>query len=89
MQVRLAFSVAIHANREILLMDEVLAVGDQHFQKKALKKIESLLGEKRTVLFVSHDLGILSKLCTRLIWLDKGRLVADGPTEEILSLYRT
>ncbi|MCM8809507.1 MAG: ABC transporter ATP-binding protein [Candidatus Omnitrophica bacterium] len=75
MYVRLAFSVAAHFEPDILLVDEVLAVGDISFQKKCLGKMETLTKEARTVLFVSHNMGAIESLCTKCIWLDKGKIV--------------
>lgn len=87
MYVRLAFAVAAHWEPEILVVDEVLAVGDGAFQKKCLKKMEEVSGGGRTILFVSHNLQAIRALCPRTILLDKGRLVSDGPTEETLGKY--
>jgi lipopolysaccharide transport system ATP-binding protein len=79
MQTRLAFSVAAYLDPEILIVDEVLAVGDAEFQKKCLGKMqEASKGEGRTVLFVSHNMGAVDQLCDRVIWLDKGHLVLDS-----------
>ena len=87
MQVRLAFSVAAHLEPEILLIDEVLAVGDAEFQKRCLGRIEQVAGEGRTVLFVSHNLSAVNRLCPRAILLDGGRVVRDGPAAEVTSEY--
>jgi lipopolysaccharide transport system ATP-binding protein len=87
MYVRLAFAVAAHLEPEILIVDEVLAVGDIAFQRKCLGKMQSVHDSGRTVLFVSHNLTAVSKLCTRCILLTGGRLVADGPTAEVLNEY--
>ena len=89
MYVRLAFSVAAHLDPEILLVDEVLAVGDAEFQKRCLGKIESAGRSGRTVLFVSHNMPLISRLCERLLLLDAGRLVAEGPAEDVLATYLT
>src|SRR5688572_24323628 len=78
MYVRLAFAVAAHLNPEILIVDEVLAVGDAAFQRKCLGKMKDVAGGGRTVLFVSHNLGAIQQLCDRTIWLRDGRLVMDG-----------
>ena len=75
---RLAFSVAAHLEPEILLVDEVLAVGDAAFQKKCLGKMEELSGTGRTVLFVSHSMPSVLRLCPRVILLDGGHVTADG-----------
>lgn len=87
MQVRLGFSVAVHVDPRILIMDEVLAVGDQHFQKKCAVKINEFREQKRTLLFVSHSPESVKKLCKRVIWLDQGKLVADGTVDDILPAY--
>ena len=87
MQVRLAFSVAAHLEPEILLIDEVLAVGDAAFQKKCLGKMGSVAREGRTILFVSHNMGAISELCSRAMLLEHGRQVADGSVVDILGAY--
>jgi lipopolysaccharide transport system ATP-binding protein len=87
MYVRLAFSVAAHLEPEILIVDEVLAVGDADFQKKCLGKMRDVTGEGRTVLFVSHNMGAINTLCTSAILLDKGTIQAMGDTEKITGIY--
>jgi lipopolysaccharide transport system ATP-binding protein len=87
MYVRLAFAVAAHLEPDILLVDEVLAVGDGTFQKKCLGKMESVGQSNRTVLFVSHNLAAIRSICKRTILLESGRIILDGPTEEVLSQY--
>jgi len=87
MTVRLAFSVAAHLEPEILLVDEVLAVGDAEFQKRCLGKMESFGQSGRTVLFVSHSMPTIARLCPRLLLLDRGRLVEDGPAEHVIGRY--
>ena len=87
MYTRLAFSVAAHLDPEILLVDEVLAVGDYEFQKKCLGKMRDVSRAGRTVLFVSHNVGSISNLCSQVIWLDKGRVTAHGETEEVIGAY--
>ncbi|MBI2439731.1 MAG: ABC transporter ATP-binding protein [Candidatus Moranbacteria bacterium] len=89
MQVRLAFSVSIYANREILLMDEVLAVGDVDFQKKCLQEFERYKQNRRTVVLVSHDLASIEKYCDRVVVIDKGRLVFIGQPNEAIERYTT
>jgi lipopolysaccharide transport system ATP-binding protein len=84
---RLAFAVAAHLEPEILLVDEVLAVGDLEFQKKCLGKMEEVSRSGRTVLFVSHQMNQIRRLCERVIWLDGGRIVREGPTHEVVSAY--
>ena len=88
MFVKLAFSVAAHLESEILIMDEVLAVGDQDFQKKCLKKMrEAAQVEGRTVLYVSHNMETIRRLCNRCIVLDEGRIIFDGDVDEAVSVY--
>ena len=87
MQVRLAFAIAAHLEQEILLVDEVLAVGDAAFQKKCLIKMDSVAQEGRTVVFVSHQLGQVSALCTRAIRIHQGRIVQEGPVQEVIDSY--
>jgi lipopolysaccharide transport system ATP-binding protein len=87
MFVRLAFAVAAHLQPEILLIDEVLAVGDVAFQKKCLSRMESLSHSNHTVLFVSHNLGAIRQLCPRSIVIDGGRVVHDGATADALRAY--
>jgi len=87
MYVRLAFAVAAHLEPEILLVDEVLAVGDLQFQKKCLGKMQDVSREGRTVLFVSHNMGVISDLCSKVILLKNGELSCSGGTKEIISNY--
>jgi lipopolysaccharide transport system ATP-binding protein len=87
MTVRLAFAVAAHLEPEILLIDEVLAVGDVNFQKKCLGKMEDVSKEGRTVLFISHNMAAVTQLCTRCILLENGFLIKTGITNEIVSAY--
>jgi lipopolysaccharide transport system ATP-binding protein len=87
MHVRLAFAVAAHLEPEILIVDEVLAVGDAEFQKKCLGKMKDVAGEGRTILFVSHNMEAVRQLCHRGIWLKNGRLHHDGTAEEIITAY--
>jgi lipopolysaccharide transport system ATP-binding protein len=87
MYLRLAFSVAAHLDPEILLLDEVLAVGDAAFQKRCLGKMEEVAGGGRTILFVSHNMAAITRFCTRCIWIDAGQVRADGNTEEIVASY--
>jgi len=87
MYVRLAFAVAAHLEPEILIVDEVLAVGDSAFQKKCLGKMKDVAGEGRTILFVSHNMEAVRSLCQRGIWLKDGRLHNDGPADEIVEAY--
>jgi lipopolysaccharide transport system ATP-binding protein len=87
MYVRLAFAVAAHLEPDILLVDEVLAVGDASFQKKCLNKMQSAGEGGRTVLFVSHNMSAITRLCNRAILLDEGRIVQDGSTHDAVSTY--
>jgi lipopolysaccharide transport system ATP-binding protein len=87
MYVRLAFAVAAHLEPEILLVDEVLAVGDAAFQKKCLGKMEDVATEGRTVLFISHRMETIQALCERAILLDSGRLVLDGLAKDVVRSY--
>jgi lipopolysaccharide transport system ATP-binding protein len=88
MYVRLAFSVAAHMETDILIIDEVLAVGDAEFQKKCLGKMEDITQkEGRTILFVSHNMGAIEKLCNKCILLEKGEIIISGETENIIKRY--
>jgi ABC-2 type transport system ATP-binding protein/lipopolysaccharide transport system ATP-binding protein len=87
MHLRLAFAVAAHIETEILLVDEVLAVGDAEFQRACMGKVRSAGEDGRTVVFVSHDLDAVSLLCGRCIWLDGGHVVAEGPTPAVIDRY--
>jgi lipopolysaccharide transport system ATP-binding protein len=87
MYLRLAFAVAAHLDPEVLLLDEVLAVGDAAFQKRCLGKMEEVAGRGRTILFVSHNIGAITRFCTRCIWIDKGEVRADGYTDEVVAQY--
>jgi lipopolysaccharide transport system ATP-binding protein len=87
MRVRLAFSVAAHIEPEILVVDEVLAVGDSQFQKKCLGKMDEISKEGRTVLFVSHNMAAINALCNTGIWLDEGEIQQEGPAENVVALY--
>jgi lipopolysaccharide transport system ATP-binding protein len=87
MYVRLAFAVAAHLEPEILVVDEVLAVGDLAFQQKCTQRMRSVGQGGRTVLFVSHNMAAVQNLCTRCVWLKAGRVVADGPAAEVIEAY--
>ncbi|WP_217921338.1 ABC transporter ATP-binding protein [Miltoncostaea oceani] len=87
MQMRLAFAVAAHLEPEILVIDEVLAVGDAEFQRKCLGRMGNVAREGRTVLFVSHNMAAVESLCDRVLWLEGGRVVADGPAGDVVSRY--
>ncbi len=87
MQMRLAFAVAAHLEPEILLVDEVLAVGDLKFQKKCLGKMDEVVRGGRTILFVSHQMNQIRRLCERVIWIDAGRIQRSGAAAEVLAAY--
>jgi ABC-type polysaccharide/polyol phosphate transport system ATPase subunit len=87
MIMRLGFAVAVHVDPDVLLVDEVLAVGDEAFQHKCYHQIEEFQRQGRTILFVSHDLAVVRRVAHRALWLDRGCLRADGPVEEVLGKY--
>jgi len=87
MVMRLAFSVAINVNPDILLVDEVLAVGDHAFQAKCFERILNFRRQGKTILCVSHASGMVQQLCSRAIWLDRGDLLLDGPIAEVCDAY--
>lgn len=87
MVVRLGFSIASHVEPEILLIDEILSVGDQDFQRKSSEKIEEFRREGRTIVVVSHSLGLVQQLCKEVIWLDKGQIRQSGPAAEVIAAY--
>ena len=87
MYMRLAFSVAINVDAEILLIDEILAVGDQHFQDKCFAKLEEIKKSDTTVVIVSHNLNQIRKLCDRAIWINKGHVEMDGETNKVIDAY--
>jgi lipopolysaccharide transport system ATP-binding protein len=87
MYVRLAFAVAAHLNPDILLIDEVLAVGDASFQRKCLGKMDEVTRKGRTVLLVTHNVGIISQLCERAILLRDGRVAGQGPAKQVVDSY--
>lgn len=89
MRVRLAFSVAAHLEPEILLVDEVLAVGDLDFQRKCLGRMGDVSKEGRTILFVSHKMEAIIRLCEKAVWIDQGRMRMLGPTEQVVQSYLT
>ncbi len=87
MYLRLAFAVAAHLEPDVLVVDEILAVGDAEFQRKCVTRMQEAEEEGRTLIFVSHDLGTLSRLCERSLWLESGRIRDSGPTEAIVGKY--
>jgi len=87
MLARLGFSVAVHCDPDILLVDEVLAVGDQDFQKKCIEKMLIFKQEKKTIVFVSHNTDEILKVCDRAIWIDQGIVYRDGQPDEVINEY--
>lgn len=87
MYMRLAFSVAINVDADILLIDEILSVGDQHFQEKCYAKIEELKKQGVTIVFVTHSLGAVERFCTRAVWLHDGVVKLDGDAREVVKTY--
>ena len=87
MYMRLAFSVAINVEADILLIDEILAVGDQHFQDKCFAKLEELAKSNITIVIVSHSLEAIKKLCNRGIWINKGEVAMDGECDKVIDAY--
>ena len=87
MYMRLAFAVAINVDADILLVDEVLAVGDQHFQDKCIAKMKQLKDEGKTMVFVTHSLGTVKDFCDRSIWLNNGEIKMDGDSKEVIEQY--
>lgn len=87
MYMRLAFSVAINVDADILLIDEILAVGDQHFQEKCYEKLKELKKEGKTIVIVTHDLNSVRNLCDRAIWINKGRVKMDDSAKKVVESY--
>jgi ABC-type polysaccharide/polyol phosphate transport system ATPase subunit len=87
MIVRLAFSIATASDPEILLMDEVISAGDARFQEQVRRRIEQMMGQARIIVFSSHDLAALQRLCSRAIWLEQGRIRMHGPCPEVIAAY--
>jgi lipopolysaccharide transport system ATP-binding protein len=88
MYLRLAFSVAVNMQPRILLADEILAVGDLAFQERCLEKVEQMGREGLTVLFVSHDMDAIMRVCNRVVWIDKGEVIKDGDPEDVVTEYQ-
>ncbi|UCH36851.1 MAG: ABC transporter ATP-binding protein [Armatimonadota bacterium] len=84
---RLAFAVAVHLDPDILLLDEILSVGDQSFQRKCVQKMQEFLHAGKTIVLVSHALGQIVSMCRRAIWLDGGKVVLDGGSVEVVAAY--
>jgi len=87
MILRLGFSIAIFSNPDILVIDEILSVGDQEFQKKSLQAIENFFRQKKTIIYTSHYLEAVAKLCSRVIWLEKGKIKLLGKTKKVIAKY--
>ena len=87
MYMRLAFAIAINVNADILIFDEILAVGDEEFQHKCIEKIKELKEKGKTMLFVSHDMRAVKKVCDRVIWIEDKKIKKDGETEKIVNEY--
>jgi len=87
MEVRLGFSVAVHLDPDVLLVDEVLAVGDEAFQRRCLRRMDEIRAGGQTLIFVSHVLSDVKRLCPRAVYLDRGVIQGDGPTKEVIDLY--
>ena len=89
MYLRLAFSVAVHTDPEVFLVDEILAVGDEPFQRKCLDKIKELSAAGKTLVVVSHDLDLVSRICDRGVVLQHGNVLFDGPIQDAVARLRT
>ena len=87
MYMRLAFSVAINVDADILLIDEILAVGDQRFQEKCMAKLEELKKSGKTIVIVTHNLGSIEEFCNRAVWIYEGEVRKDGNTKEVIEEY--
>lgn len=87
MQVRLAFAVSMHVDPDVLIIDEALAVGDSHFQRKCLDRLAHFRDAGKTLLMVAHDMELVRAFCDRAIWLRRGQVVADGPVEQVTAAY--
>jgi ABC-type polysaccharide/polyol phosphate transport system ATPase subunit len=87
MLTRLGFAIAVHVRPDVLLVDEVLAVGDYHFQEKCYAKIEEFKQRGATIFFVSHDMRAIERVSDRVVWIDNHEIRADGPTQDVISQY--
>ncbi len=87
MKLRLGFSIAVHSNPDVLIIDEVISAGDEEFKKKSFSKMQEFFRAKKTVLFVSHHLRTVSKLCPKTLWIDKGKIRGFGPSKKVIREY--
>jgi ABC-2 type transport system ATP-binding protein len=87
MRMRLAFSIAASVKPEILIIDELMGVGDRKFQQKSKARMKELMGESKALVVVSHTMDTIRDLCSRAVWLEKGKLIAAGPVEEVIKNY--
>jgi len=85
---RLGFAIAVQVKPDIVLIDEVLSVGDANFQKKCLRRIDDLRNNGVTIVFVSHNLDVVESVCDRVVWIDKGQIIAIGPSKDVVAAYR-
>jgi ABC-type polysaccharide/polyol phosphate transport system ATPase subunit len=89
MLMRLAFSVAVHMDPDVLLIDELIGVGDQEFQVKCLERMRRFQSDGKTILLASHSVELMSMLCQHALWLERGRVVTSGPVKDVLEAYRS
>lgn len=87
MKLRLGFSVAVHSDPDILIIDEIITAGDEEFRKKSYQKMQEFFKKKKTILFVSHNLGVIQELCLRTLWLDQGKVELTGSSKKVISQY--
>ena len=87
MKLRLGFSIAVHSNPDILIIDEVITAGDAEFSKKSYAKMQDFFKQKKTIILVSHNLNILQEVCPRTVWLDKGKIRIAGSSKKVISQY--
>lgn len=88
MKARLGFSIAIHSDPDILIIDEVISAGDEDFRKKSFSKIKEIFQKNKTVIYVSHALPIIKKLCPKTLWLEKGKIKMFGPSKKVIKKYQ-
>ncbi len=87
MRLRLGFSVALFSDPDIFLIDEVLGMGDREFQKKSFQKLTDLFHQKKTIIFISHQLESIRQNCSRVVWLNKGKIEMDGSCQKVIPAY--